>query len=328
MRPRSKARSTRSRTRRSRAEDAPAERRWTIHGDGKATIWRGGTKAADIAFSVIPAGAPTISLTGEPEANLSGSLTLAYRIEDRYGVTGARADFRAAARSGEARAAQPRRSRRKPASRRRRPPTARARPTRRSTSPNIRGPARKVTMTLSATSVSGKTGQSAPVEVTLPQRPFHNPLARALVEERRDLILDPDHAPERASTPRSPASRSRRNCSTPRPTSTSASGRPATALDGARSDADLLDVAATPVDDGAPDRGGRLHQGAARPARGRGRVARCAEARRERRGNPQADAEPARGGQPLRRRNGEEGRDATATSRRRSRTSRPRASTS
>ena len=46
-------------------------------------------------------------------------------------------------------------------------------------------------MTLSATSVSGKTGQSAPVEVTLPQRPFHNPLARALVEERRDLILDP-----------------------------------------------------------------------------------------------------------------------------------------
>ena len=36
--------------------DAPAERRWTIQGDGKATIWRGGSKAAEVAFSVIPAG--------------------------------------------------------------------------------------------------------------------------------------------------------------------------------------------------------------------------------------------------------------------------------
>ena len=39
-----------------RTPRAPAERRWTIHGDGRATIWRGGAKAADVAFSVIPAG--------------------------------------------------------------------------------------------------------------------------------------------------------------------------------------------------------------------------------------------------------------------------------
>ncbi len=76
-------------------EKAPVERRWTIRGDGKATIWRGGSKAADVAFSVTPAGAPTITLTGEPQANLSGSLSLAYKIEDRYGVTGARAQFAA-----------------------------------------------------------------------------------------------------------------------------------------------------------------------------------------------------------------------------------------
>jgi uncharacterized protein (TIGR02302 family) len=36
--------------------------------------------------------------------------------------------------------------------------------------------------------------------VTLPERPFHNPLARALVEQRRDLELDPDHAPDRVTT--------------------------------------------------------------------------------------------------------------------------------
>ena len=36
--------------------------------------------------------------------------------------------------------------------------------------------------------------------MTLPQRTFHNPLARALVEQRRDLILDPDNAPKRVET--------------------------------------------------------------------------------------------------------------------------------
>ena len=36
--------------------------------------------------------------------------------------------------------------------------------------------------------------------MTLPQRLFHNPLARALVEQRRNLILDPDHAPKQVDT--------------------------------------------------------------------------------------------------------------------------------
>ena len=58
----------------------------------------------------------------------------------------------------------------------------------------------KVTMRLSAVSITGKTGESAPIEMTLPQRLFHNPLARALVEQRRNLILDPDHAPKQVET--------------------------------------------------------------------------------------------------------------------------------
>jgi uncharacterized protein (TIGR02302 family) len=175
---------------------APVERRWTLEGDGEATIWRGGTKAADVVFSVIPAGTPTIALTDEPQANLSGSLTLAYRIEDRYGLTGARANF----------ALPPDPAKRRPRSLVEPPQAGLETPT----SANGTGEAHstldlsehpwagaRVTMTLSATSVSGKTGKSAPVEVTLPQRPFHNPLARALIEERRDLVLDPDSAPQR-----------------------------------------------------------------------------------------------------------------------------------
>ena len=51
----------------------------------------------------------------------------------------------------------------------------------------------EVVMTLKATGLSGEAGASAPIAITLPQRNFQNPLARALVEQRRGLILDPDH---------------------------------------------------------------------------------------------------------------------------------------
>ena len=38
----------------------------------------------------------------------------------------------------------------------------------------------------------GNEGVSDPVEVTLPQRPFVKPMAKALVEQRRKLVLAPD----------------------------------------------------------------------------------------------------------------------------------------
>ncbi len=50
-----------------------------------------------------------------------------------------------------------------------------------------------VSMVLSAKDEGGNTGRSAPVSVVLPARSFTDPLARALVEQRRDLVLDPDH---------------------------------------------------------------------------------------------------------------------------------------
>ncbi len=37
---------------------------------------------------------------------------------------------------------------------------------------------------------AGQDGTSDPVEVTLPQRPFGHPLAKALIEQRRTLVLD------------------------------------------------------------------------------------------------------------------------------------------
>jgi uncharacterized protein (TIGR02302 family) len=50
----------------------------------------------------------------------------------------------------------------------------------------------KVRMTLVARDEAGQEGRSEPAEVTLPQRTFTRPLAKALVEQRRKLVMDVD----------------------------------------------------------------------------------------------------------------------------------------
>ncbi len=79
--------------------------------------------------------------------------------------------------------------------------------------------------------------------MTLPQRIFHNPLARALVEQRRNLILDPDHAPKQVDTALAGLSIAPELFDTPANIYLGLK-QAKTSLDHARSDADLLDVAA------------------------------------------------------------------------------------
>ena len=98
-------------------------------------------------------------------------------------------------------------------------------------------------MTLSATSLAGKSGTSAPVELTLPQRNFHDPLARALVEQRRNLILDPDHAPKQVEAALTGLSVAPELFKTPASVYLGFN-QARTSLEHARNDADLLDVAA------------------------------------------------------------------------------------
>ncbi len=47
-------------------------------------------------------------------------------------------------------------------------------------------------MTLVAHDEGGNIGRSDPIEITLPQRPFVKPIAKALVEQRRNLVLYPE----------------------------------------------------------------------------------------------------------------------------------------
>ena len=222
---------------------APTEKRWTIHGPGKATILRSGRPVAVAVLAVTPAGNPTIVSTDEPSANLTGTLTLAYRTQDRFGLASARADF---ARPHEGPGPAPRTLAPPPQAALQLPPNANGVGDGHTTIDLSEHPwaGAKVTMKLSAVSISGKTGESPPIEMTLPQRVFHNPLARALVEQRRDLILDPDHAPKQVETALTGLAIAPELFDTPANIYLGLK-QANTALEHAHSDPELLDVAAT-----------------------------------------------------------------------------------
>ena len=56
------------------------------------------------------------------------------------------------------------------------------------------------TLRLEAVDAIGQRGQSEPLEVTLPARDFRNPLARAIIEQRRQLVAKPESSEEVAGS--------------------------------------------------------------------------------------------------------------------------------
>ncbi|WP_045837428.1 TIGR02302 family protein [Hyphomicrobium sp. 99] len=54
----------------------------------------------------------------------------------------------------------------------------------------------RVQLWLEATDVGGQVGRSEPIEIVLPSRHFKNPLARALIEQRRNLAEDSRNRPK------------------------------------------------------------------------------------------------------------------------------------
>ena len=179
------------------AAGAPTEKRWTIAGDGAVVFRRDGAALGRYEIEATPLGAPTVTLLEPPRDNLSGSLTLHYSLADRYGIAGAEAEFANPA----AGAAPPRSLVPPPKLTLRLPSTANGTGEASTTGDLSEHPwaGAEVVMNLKATGVSGKVGAAAPTTFTLPQRAFRNPLARALVEQRRTLVLDPDHEQPRVA---------------------------------------------------------------------------------------------------------------------------------
>jgi uncharacterized protein (TIGR02302 family) len=52
-----------------------------------------------------------------------------------------------------------------------------------------------VEIRLVATDAAGQHGDSAPVRIVLPERSFHNPVARAIVDQRKEMVKDPAARP-------------------------------------------------------------------------------------------------------------------------------------
>ncbi len=166
-----------------------SERRFTIKGDGAAVLHGVGN---DItwAFTAIPDRAPTIALIRDPEREARGSLRLDYKVEDDYGVVDAEATFALRDQPSSSGAAHPLFG---PPEMRLTLPQAR---TRSGTAQTIHDLSQhpwagtEVNVTLVAHDEAGNEGRSEPRELTLPERPFTKPLARALIEQRRILALD------------------------------------------------------------------------------------------------------------------------------------------
>jgi uncharacterized protein (TIGR02302 family) len=181
-------------------DPAAGEHRWTIKGDGKLSVSRNGAPLSTFEITSLANEKPTIALIGRPQANARGSLTLAYKLADQYGVASAEANFAKPLIDGQA--PKGRSLVEPPKMALQLPGGANGVGEGRTTSDLSEHPwaGARVAMTLSARDIAGEEGASDPIEITLPQRRFDNPLARALVEERRDLVLDPDQNRSRVAT--------------------------------------------------------------------------------------------------------------------------------
>ncbi len=155
---------------------------------GTLSVQRRGGAVASWALTVIPDRPPTAVFTDPPGAVLSGDRAtqqtrLPWRAEDDYGVAGLQAELRLRDRPGA-------------------PPlllpfTLAGAPKRAQGAQSQDLTAHPwaglpVMARLVARDALGQTGTSPDAAFTLPERPFQNPLARALVMVRRQLSLTPD----------------------------------------------------------------------------------------------------------------------------------------
>ena len=175
---------------------------------GSADVKVGGNTVAQWRFDLIKDASPQISLMGSPTTTPRGALRLSFRATDDHGVASAEARF-ALADAKEAAAATPEPVAELDGGKAKSNPVAEAplMPLQlpRVNAKLVEGKATqdltahpwaglKVRMTLAARDQAGQIGLSEPYEFILPERNFTKPLARAVVEQRKKLVREPDSA--------------------------------------------------------------------------------------------------------------------------------------
>ena len=171
------------------------EHRILIKGDGSASVH--GLLSNDLtwAFSAIPDRVPSIDFVKDPERQARGALRVDYKMSDDYGVTQAQAEIVLKDQPG---ADQPARPLFKAPEFPLTLPQARTRNGAAQTTRDLTEhpwAGADVVMTLIARDEANNEGRSEPRDVQLPQRIFVKPVARALIEQRRNLALDAEAKP-------------------------------------------------------------------------------------------------------------------------------------
>ncbi|MBZ9678331.1 TIGR02302 family protein [Mesorhizobium sp. ES1-1] len=164
-----------------------------LTGDGTLTLKAGEDQLGRWAFAVVPDQPPRIRFIGEPKRAVNGALELNYQIDDDYGAASAKAVFTLA--DPQAPDARPLYG----------PPDLPLSLPRRGGKSNAARTSKDLTehvwagssikLTLLATDNAGHTASSETKTLVMPQRPFANPLARAVIEHRGLLGLDANAKP-------------------------------------------------------------------------------------------------------------------------------------
>jgi len=175
-------------------------REWRIplKASAEAHVREGSRQVRSWTFDIVPDKVPEIAFVQLPGASVRDALEFTYSARDDYGIASAEAEI-GLAKAGTAQKGEAKRPRRSlPID----PPNFAL------TLPNLRPKVVEqkifqdltshpwaglaVEVTLVARDEAGQIGRSQPVVTKLPARRFEKPLARALVEQRRTLILDAD----------------------------------------------------------------------------------------------------------------------------------------
>jgi uncharacterized protein (TIGR02302 family) len=163
------------------------EQRFTLDDTADLSVRTGLTGGVGLRIEAIPDRPPEIAFSAPPEVNARGTFTLIYKGRDDYGIT---------ALEGLVEKGPVFKGRRTLVPAPKMPLTlpGTGEEATRSLVDLTEHPwaGARVKLTLAAKDEADQEGRSEAIEFTLPQRPFTKPLAKALVEQRRTLVLDPD----------------------------------------------------------------------------------------------------------------------------------------
>lgn len=158
-----------------------------VTGGTGIAVEQGSGSIGSWSIEVVPDRAPTIRPAEQPQASERGALRIDYLARDDYGIAGVKATLRLV--GGEAGVD--------------RTPIELPLPLPRLNATELRNASfhdltphpwagLPVTLRLEATDGAGQTGSSADIELVLPERQFRNPVAQAIIAQRRQLTLSPE----------------------------------------------------------------------------------------------------------------------------------------